>query len=184
MTAICGGSIQADNDAWLTRLQHHVEAARASITPVPRTSRLTFRYNSAMSQIDELIEAGKAIPPSHQTTPQDLCYVVSALVAREQYGDTFMRAAQEGPEAVADLFGRDPDEIEDEPVAEEPFATDALPESPVPTSPEAPTGLVGAVDQDDAAQGERAPLSPEEIQQFQQLQARMSASQPPQITSE
>jgi hypothetical protein len=58
-----------------------------------------------MSLFDDLVNAGKQLPPSHVPSAHDLPGLVGAIVAFGEHGETFLKAAEAGVDEVASFLG-------------------------------------------------------------------------------
>lgn len=57
-----------------------------------------------MSLIDDLRKAADALPPSHKPTVNEVIDLLGAWIAYAEHGVEFLHAAEQGQQAVADLF--------------------------------------------------------------------------------
>lgn len=132
-----------------------------------------------MPLIDDLIAAGRTIPPSHLPNVSDLAGIVGALAAHIQHGQSFLDAADKGAEAVADLLGTEQAKQEQE-AANAATTPQDTPAAPKPAAPHAAT-----VETPDLAPDapEDSPTRAELIAQINSLQAQLAASNPPTVTS-
>lgn len=115
-----------------------------------------------MPLIDDLIVAGKTIPPSHLPNVADVAGVVAALAAHIQHGNSFLAAAEKGADAVAELLATEQAKQEAESAA------------PAPTADAAPAATDAAAP---SATGE-APTYAELVAELQQLRAQVAARDP------
>lgn len=125
-----------------------------------------------MSLLDELIAAGRRLPPSHLPNLADIGHIVGALAADLEHGEDFLNAAKDSTEAVAAVLGT---------AKPAPPADPTSP--PDPSLPAAGPGPAGLPTPVSASPAPGDPSYAELLATVQSLQAAVGRSQAATVTS-
>jgi hypothetical protein len=147
--------------------------------------------NIGVGLLEELTAAGQQLPPSHVPGSHDVIPLLGAVVAYLDRGRAFLTDHQAGADPVTLVSGQQPDEgsgpaagpaytvlqgtVQPDPIVSPApdLPVDAAPALPAP----APAGSAPLPAGDE-------PLTPDEVAQLQSLLARVSATEPPYVTTE